>query len=270
MSTVSPAEPQPGPEAGGRAPAAEAARPTGRRGGCASSTARSCSCSWPSRSCWASSRSRTPTIYWHLRTGDLIRKTGADPARRLLHLHPPGTPWIDLHWIFQVGISWLNEHGGVPALTLAKAVITCLAVFLLITARRRSWPIWAMVLAWLPALLVLGGRMYVRPETLSLLYLAIYLAVALPLGPIPRAGLGSCPSCRWRGSTPRACSCWGRSSWASRWSTAALRRGAFAPERRRWWQTVVPACVAATGLACLLNPYGIHGAPSIPSSWPGR
>ena len=64
-----------------------------------------------------------------------------------------------------------------PALTLAKAAITCLAVFLLITARRRSWPVWTMILAWLPALLVLSGRMYVRPETLSLLYLSIYLAV---------------------------------------------------------------------------------------------
>ena len=42
---------------------------------------------------------------------------------------------------------------------------------------RRSWPVWTMILAWLPALLVLSGRMYVRPETLSLLYLAIDLAV---------------------------------------------------------------------------------------------
>ena len=56
-------------------------------------------------------------------------------------------------------------------------MITCLAVLLLLSARRSSWPIWAMVLAWLPALLLLSGRMYIRPETLSLLYLSIYLAV---------------------------------------------------------------------------------------------
>ena len=43
---------------------------------------------------------------------------------------------------------------------------------LLVTARRRDWPVWAMLLAWLPALLVLGGRMYIRPETLTLLYLS--------------------------------------------------------------------------------------------------
>ena len=34
-----------------------------------------------------------------------------------------------------------------------------------------------MVVAWLPALFLLGGRMYVRPETLSLLFLAVFLAV---------------------------------------------------------------------------------------------
>ena len=34
-----------------------------------------------------------------------------------------------------------------------------------------------MVLAWLPALLLLGGRMYIRPETLSLLYLSVFLAI---------------------------------------------------------------------------------------------
>src|SRR5271157_4235629 len=108
-------------------------------------------------------------FYWHLRTGDLIRQTGQVPRVDFYTFTRQGTPWIDLHWIFQVGISWVREHGGVPALTLAKAVITCLAVFLLITARRRSWPVWTMILAWLPALLVLSGRMYVRPETLSLL-----------------------------------------------------------------------------------------------------
>src|SRR5436305_557499 len=85
-------------------------------------------------------------FYWHLRTGDLIRKTGQIPRVDFYTFTRAGTPWIDLHWIFQLGISWLNEQGGVPALTLAKSAISCAAVLLLITARRRSWPIWAMVL----------------------------------------------------------------------------------------------------------------------------
>ncbi len=116
-------------------------------------------------------------FYWHLRTGDLIRQTGRVPHVDIFTFERLGTPWIDLHWVFQIGISWAHEYGGVVALNLAKCGLTCLAVFLLITARRPHWPVWVMVLAWLPALLVLGGRMYVRPETLTLLYLAVFLAV---------------------------------------------------------------------------------------------
>jgi tetratricopeptide (TPR) repeat protein len=196
--------------------------------------------------------------FWHLRTGDLIRKTGEIPRVDFYTFTRQGTPWIDLHWIFQVGISWLNEHGGVPALTLAKSAITCLAVLLLITARRRSWPIWAMVLAWLPALLVLSGRMYVRPETLSLLYLAVYLAVIFRWDRFPLlAWLLPFVQAAWVNS--QGLFVLGPVLLGFGLVDAALRRGAFAAERRRWWQIVVPAC-AVTGLACLLNPYGVHGA----------
>jgi tetratricopeptide (TPR) repeat protein len=196
--------------------------------------------------------------YWHLRTGDLIRKTGQVPRVDFYTFTRQGTPWIDLHWIFQVGISWVREHGGVPALTLSKAAITCLAVFLLITARRRSWPVWAMVLAWLPALLVLSGRMYVRPETLSLLYLAIYLAVICRWDRFPLlAWVLPLVQVAWVNS--HGLFVLGPIVLGFALVDAALRRGALAPEHTRWWQTVVPACVA-TGLACLLNPYGLRGA----------
>jgi hypothetical protein len=197
-------------------------------------------------------------FHWHLRTGDLIRQTGQIPRVDFFTFTRQGTPWIDLHWIFQVGISRIYESGGVPALTLAKAVITCLAVLLLVTARHAAWPVWAMVLAWIPAVLLLGGRMYIRPETLSLLYLAIFLAVF----------------CRWdhhpwlAWTLPVVQVAWVNSHGlfvlgpivlAFALFDAALRRGAFANERNRWWQIVVPAGVA-TGLACLANPFGVQGA----------
>ena len=116
-------------------------------------------------------------FYWHLRTGDWIRQTGWVPRTDLFTFSRVGVPWIDLHWIFQIGISWVYEHGGIVALTLAKCCVTCVAMLVLISARRREWPVWVIILAWLPALLVLGGRMYVRPETLTLLYLSLFLAI---------------------------------------------------------------------------------------------
>ncbi|MFO0888633.1 MAG: hypothetical protein U0790_05730 [Isosphaeraceae bacterium] len=197
-------------------------------------------------------------FHWHLRTGDLIRKTGQVPRVDFYTFTCQGKPWIDLHWIFQVGISWINQHAGVPGLVLAKAVITCAAVFLLITARRRSWPIWAILLAWLPALLVLSGRMYVRPETLSLLYLAMTLAVISRWDRFPRlAWVLPLVQAAWVNS--HGLFLIGLIVQAFALVDAALRRGAFAPERRRWWQIVIPAC-AASGAACLLNPFGVHGA----------
>ena len=116
-------------------------------------------------------------FWWHLRTGDLIRQTGQVPHHDLYTYTVANHRWIDLHWGFQVALSWGFAHGGVVFLSLAKCAITCAAVFLLITARRRDWPVWVALLAWLPAVLVLGGRMYIRPETLTLLYLAIDLAI---------------------------------------------------------------------------------------------
>ncbi|MDR3622096.1 MAG: hypothetical protein P4L85_22290 [Paludisphaera borealis] len=197
-------------------------------------------------------------FFWHLRTGDLIRKTGQIPRIDFYTFTRDGTPWIDLHWMFQVGVSWIYERGGVPALTLAKCVITCAALLLLITARRRTWPVWTMILAWIPALLVLSGRMYVRPETLSLFYLSIYLAVL----------------CRW---DRRPWLAWllpfVQVAWVNSHGLfvlgpivlgfglldAALRSRSFGGDRKRWWAIAMSAS-AATGLACLLNPYGIHGA----------
>ena len=155
-------------------------------------------------------------IYWHLRTGQIIRQTGQVPRTDIFTFTREGAPWIDLHWIFQVAVSWLYERGGVVALNLAKCAVTCMAVLMLVTARRRDWPIWVMLVAWLPALLVLGGRIYVRPETLSLLYLSIFLAVLIALGPPSLRWWPSCRSSRSPGSTRTGCSSSARSSWSSR------------------------------------------------------
>jgi tetratricopeptide (TPR) repeat protein len=196
--------------------------------------------------------------YWHLRTGDLIRQTGRIPRVDFYTFTKPGTPWIDLHWIFQVGISYLREHGGVPMLNLAKAVITCLAVLLLLLARRSSWPIWVMILAWLPGLLLLSGRMYIRPETLSLLYLAIDLAILFRWDRFPAfAWLLPLVQVAWVNS--HGLFILGPVVLVFALVDALFRPGAFAPSRASWWRTIVPACVL-TGLACLINPYGLRGA----------
>lgn len=197
-------------------------------------------------------------FWWHLRTGDLMREGAGVPHVDWYTFGAAGHPWIDLHWGFEVLLSWGYEFGGVPFLTLAKCAVTTLAIALLITARRKSGPLWVMVVAWLPALLLLGGRMYIRPETLTLLYLAIYLAVLFRWEERPRLAY-VLPIVQLAWVNSHGLFVLGPIVLAFALADAAIRRDAFRPERRRWWRTVATACLLI-GLACLVNPYGLQGA----------
>src|SRR5262249_12626880 len=160
--------------------------------------------------------------------------------------------------VFQLAISWLHEKGGVVALNVAKCAVTCAAMLILLMARKRQWPIAVMVLAWLPALLVLSGRIYVRPETLTLFYLSIFLAVIVWWDRFPLlAFLLPVVQVAWVNS--HGLFVLGPVVLGFGLIDAALRLGIFRPERRRWWKMIVAASLA-TGLACLVNPYGIKGA----------
>src|SRR5262245_43399695 len=53
-------------------------------------------------------------FWWHLRTGDWIRQNGRVPTHDLYTFAAADHPWIDLHWIFQLALSWGYAHGGVP------------------------------------------------------------------------------------------------------------------------------------------------------------
>jgi tetratricopeptide (TPR) repeat protein len=197
-------------------------------------------------------------FWWHLRTGEIIRATGRVPRTDWYTFTVPDHPWIDLHWLYQVALSWGYDRGGVVALNLVKCVVTCAAVLLLVTARRRDWPVWAMLVAWLPALLLLGGRMYIRPETLSLLYLSIFLAVIFRWDQLPWLALGL-PLVQAAWVNTQGLFVFGPIVLAFGLIDAALRPGSFATGRKRWWQVVGTASVL-TGLACLVNPYGLAGA----------
>lgn len=197
-------------------------------------------------------------FWWHLRTGDLIRQSGTIPRTDTYTFTVSGQPWIDLHWLFEVAVSWVFANGGVPALTLAKCGVTVLAVSLLVTSGRRDWPLWATLIAWLPALIVLGGRMYVRPETLTLLYLSIYLAVLTRIDRRPLLAL-LLPAVQVAWVNTQGLFIFGPILLGFALIDAVARPGAFATDRKNWWR-IVAAATVLTGFACLLNPYGLRGA----------
>ncbi len=197
-------------------------------------------------------------IFWHLRTGQLIRQTGQVPTVDHFTFTRENAAWIDLHWIFQVGTSWLYERGGAVALNLAKCVVTCLAVLILVTNRRRDWPLWVALVAWLPALLVLGGRMYVRPETLSLLYLSIFLAVLTRWDRRPYL-VALLPFVQVAWVNSHGLFVLGPILLVMALLDAAIRPGSLAPGPLRWWR-IAGLGSLATFAACLINPYGVGGA----------
>ena len=197
-------------------------------------------------------------FWWHLKAGDMIRQAGWVPTVDTLTFGAQGHRWVDLHWVFQLLISFGFERFGVVGLNVAKCLITCGAVLLLITSGRHEWPAWATLLAWMPALLVLSGRMYIRPETLTLLYLATDVAILARWDRRPWLAF----------LLPVVQICWVNTQGLFVFGPflvgvalldAATRRGAFAPERRRWWRIALSAA-ALTGVACLINPYGLAGA----------
>jgi hypothetical protein len=116
-------------------------------------------------------------VWWHLRTGQLILQSGAVPRVDLFTYTNATRPWIDVHWLFQVGLALLYSVGGASALVLVKATAGATIVGLSLLGRRPDQPAWPLALAWLPGVLMLSGRLSERPELVSLVLLAVYLAV---------------------------------------------------------------------------------------------
>ena len=119
-------------------------------------------------------------VWWHLRTGQLIQERSEVPRTDWFTYTNATRPWIDVYWLFQVGLALLYRMGGASALVLLKANCGTAVVALSLLARRKgrnAGKAWPIVVAWLPAVVLLTGRLCERPELLSLLALAGFLTV---------------------------------------------------------------------------------------------
>jgi hypothetical protein len=115
--------------------------------------------------------------FWHLRTGEQIAETGRVPDADAYSYSAPGARWIDLHWLFQLGLFGVYAAGGHEANRAAGFWLGCaiVAVAALATWRRDRPAVCAVALA----LLVVAActRFLVRPDTLSLLLTAAVLGL---------------------------------------------------------------------------------------------
>ena len=119
-------------------------------------------------------------IWWHLAAGRLMVK-----EHRLLFADPFaadsfGSPWVDVHWLFQVLVLLLHRLGGIVAIVVAKVVLIGLGVGLGVRAlcARLARPLW------LPAAATVVGMLYparhlmlARPTVFTLVAITLMLLI---------------------------------------------------------------------------------------------
>jgi len=118
---------------------------------------------------------RSFDYWWHLRTGQLIVETGEVPVRDVFTYTTPGAPWIDINWLFQLGLYALHAAGGHAAVIVAQLVLVGITLALLAPIGWRRERTWLSVAALTLMLLVVANRLEPRPELVTLVLLACVL-----------------------------------------------------------------------------------------------
>ena len=124
----------------------------------------------------AITRATDTDLWWHLASGDLIRRTGEIPRSEPFSFTVIGHRWIDIHWLFQVVLSALYELGGVHALdVLRAAVILGVFAFLFRRCLRAAGPVTAVAVLLLVTI-ACQERFLMRPEIISWGFMLAVLA----------------------------------------------------------------------------------------------
>lgn len=128
---------------------------------------------------WSCSPMTGFDIWWHLKTGQLIIERQTLPFVDWFTYSDSDAAWVDLHWGFQLLAAATYATGGVPLLVLAKATLITTTVAVGLFAGRTNFDRGLPVAIWSLVAVVLTGRGIVRPEILSLVFLATWLSILL-------------------------------------------------------------------------------------------
>jgi hypothetical protein len=129
-------------------------------------------------------------IYWHLAAGRAIVEQRALPRVDSFTVSAAGRPWVDVHWLFQLGAFGLHSAFGFVGLVVAKALLVAGGALLLAWAAERSAGARGRTIAALLLLsgLILGRHLVpLRPGLLTMLFLAVFLLALEEIRRAPRA-----------------------------------------------------------------------------------
>jgi hypothetical protein len=208
----------------------------------------------------AAYRERMEDLPWHLKAGEWIVAHRAIPTADFFSFSRQGMEWLDAQWLFQLivyGAYRLLGEAGPTALNMA---LIAAVLILLLRALPERIPPGLAGLAGVLFLLGMNPRIICRPELLSALYMA-GLCFCLE-----RARRGRPAWLIW---VPLIQVLWVNSEglWPIGWAIIGAYTADLAWDRRRGpafsWRKPVPAswaiALAASGLAGLIQPYGLRG-----------
>lgn len=198
-------------------------------------------------------------VWWHVRAGRWIVENGQIPWEDPFTYASTGRVWVDLHWLFQLVLAGAHAAGGATGMILLAAGLCASVAFAGLAARARTWPVWVVGACWLPGLVLLSARAAPRPELVSLVAMAAYLAILTRADETGRPG--------WLWLLPIVQMVWVNTHGLFVLGPILLGLyigGRFVSRGRRpiapsEWKHVA-GVAAAVATACLINPYGWRGA----------
>jgi tetratricopeptide (TPR) repeat protein len=199
-------------------------------------------------------------VWWHVRAGQWIWASKTVPRLDPFTFASADRAWIDLHWLFQLGLAGAHAAGGVPGMILTTSGACAVVIGIGLASGDRRVPVPVTAACWLPALAAMSARFDPRPEVLSMLFMAAYLAV------LPR--IDRTPALAWL--LPIFQVLWVNTH--ALFVLGPIILGALLIDRLV--AVIRPAAnggvgrlgvhqagaTAAVALACLVNPYGLRGA----------
>lgn len=106
-------------------------------------------------------------FHWHLLAGQQILAGGEAPRVDQFTYTSAGRPWIDLHWLFQASVAWIEGRAGWGALDLFKVTMVLAACTAALTAGAVRGGLLAAAAIALPAVITAQERFTLRPEMVS-------------------------------------------------------------------------------------------------------
>lgn len=119
-----------------------------------------------------------PDFYWHLKTGELIARSGAIPATDPFSYTFGGKPWVAHEWLTELLFYWTVRAGGFDALRLLPAMAAAANFMLLYgIARRLTGKELTAVAATACFYIPLLMSITLRPQLFTFLFFSAYLLV---------------------------------------------------------------------------------------------